>query len=146
MVLWCKRIHKSGRKFSGFSQIFMELCTCKVELASLHRNSINGLVQRKPKQREGESHFTLENSGEKKASPLDIWQTCATLLHFKYQGQKKQYSLTIEIPHDFFKHSRKFHFFFTWALEFFALSSVLLQIPCLRPPVWIFSEIIQWLC
>ena len=146
MVLWCKRIHKSGRKFSGFSQIFMELCTCKVELASLHRNSINGLVQRKPKQREGESHFTLENSGEKKLHPWIFDRLALHSFTFKYQGQKKQYSWTIEIPHDFFNHSRKFHFFFTWALEFFALSSVLLQIPCHRPLVWIFSEIIQWLC
>ena len=146
MVLWCKRIHKPGRKFSGFSQIFMELCTCKVELGSPHRNSINGLVQRKPKQREGESHFTLENSGEKKLHPwiFDRLALRSFTLNTKVRKNNthwllKFHMIFLSIPGNstsfllepwnflpFLQYSCKFHVF--------------------DPPFWIFSEIVQWLC
>ena len=36
MVLGCKRIHKPGRTFSGFSRVFMELYGSKVQLAPQH--------------------------------------------------------------------------------------------------------------
>ena len=41
MVLGCKRIHKPGRTFSGFSRIFMELCGFKVQLGPTPGNFIN---------------------------------------------------------------------------------------------------------
>ena len=44
MVLGCKRIHISGRKFSGFLRIVMELCGSKVQLAPLHGILINGIA------------------------------------------------------------------------------------------------------
>ena len=40
----CKKIHKPGRTFFGFSQIFMELCGAKVQLSPLHGNFISGDV------------------------------------------------------------------------------------------------------
>ena len=44
MVLRCKRIHKPGRTFSGFSRIFMELCKSKVQLGPPHGSFINGVA------------------------------------------------------------------------------------------------------
>ena len=44
MVLGCKKIHKLGRTFSGFSRIFMELCWSKVQLTLPHGNFINAVA------------------------------------------------------------------------------------------------------
>ena len=47
IVYTCKRIHKPGRTFSGFSQIFMEFCRSNVQLAPPHENILNDITNPK---------------------------------------------------------------------------------------------------
>ena len=47
IVYTCKRIHKPGTAFSGFSQIFMEFCRSNVELAPPHENILNDITNPK---------------------------------------------------------------------------------------------------
>ena len=47
IVYTCKRIHKPGTAFSGFSQIFMEFCRSNVELAPPHENIHNDITNPK---------------------------------------------------------------------------------------------------
>ena len=44
MLLGCKRTHKPGRAFSGFSRTFMELYGSKVQPATPQGNFINGVA------------------------------------------------------------------------------------------------------
>ena len=47
IVYTCKRIHKPGTAFSGFSQSFMEFCRSNVELAPPHEIILNDITNPK---------------------------------------------------------------------------------------------------